>query len=147
MFTVFTFGLKLWYMFGPSWTKVFEGWWWWRGFRPIFVFSLSQDWFCCVWRFFLLATISDNLGCLIVLVRHQHTNIVKRKHLLPHCPGHYRFCFFNFFISHCQAQPQLNSNSIQFQSQFRLRLALFPVDPATHPETTLRLFQDYFKSK
>ena len=33
------------------------------------------------------------------------------------------------FTQNCQAQPQLNST----QFQFRLRLALVPSDPATHP--------------
>ena len=34
-------------------------------------------------------------------------------------------------IIFCQAQPQYNST--QYQLKLRLRLALFPADPASHP--------------
>ena len=51
---------------------------------------------------------------------------------------------------YCQAQPQLNST--QPQLKLRMRLALFPPDPPTHPfrtvDSTLHYFmiiQDLFK--
>ena len=43
-------------------------------------------------------------------------------------------------------------NSTQLQLKLRLRLALFPVDPATHPpgtvvsKTNSRVLQEYFKT-
>ena len=47
------------------------------------------------------------------------------------------YCFVFFALNllrvnpNCQAQPQLNST--QPQLKLRLRLALFPPDPTTHP--------------
>ena len=73
------------------------------------------------------------LVCLQISWRQDYENTPDKWLLSPwfyttvcrglHCNG----------VKYCQAQPQLNST--QPELKLRLRLALFPSDPATHPPT------------